>query len=65
MVDGKLTISRVICSDKEDHISIQLADEKSRNIKASIQISPRQLALALTGSGDMDCKYHLYERGVR
>ena len=56
---GKITISRVSSSDRDDYVWISVVDEKSGEHFVEVEMGLLEFANALTGYGFVDCEFVL------
>ena len=52
--EGRITIARVFCSDRDDFIAIEI-DDKGHNRLADVELSLEGFTKAITGMGSMKC----------
>jgi hypothetical protein len=60
--EGKISISRINCNDREDYISIRIRDEKSHIGFIDVKMELVDFANAVTGFSNQKCKFELRGR---
>lgn len=60
MKSGKLTISQTHSNQSKDYIKIQLVNMEHKH-EVHIEIDFKEFAQTLTGLGDVDCEYVIFD----